>query len=263
MIVSVPVLVDGIPEYVKAEIQIRTMAMDVIASLDHKIRYKKEDNLSKEVEESLDDITHFVNMIDIDLDNFIQERRKHPLKQIKSKSLDALSKDQAFISLIEKHIIALNKVEETIRLIKDEYISNEKINPIEHVNSRIKPIDSIISKLEAKNQAITIENIEKYINDMGAITIVCSFLSDVQEIINKINNCQDFIVLDKQDYITNPKDCGYSSYHFVVTIPIEIHQHTTYIKTEIQVRTIIMDFWANVEHILCYKKEVDTKTKEE
>ena len=40
MIVSVPILIDGIKEYIKAEIQIRTMAMDVIASLDHKLKYK-------------------------------------------------------------------------------------------------------------------------------------------------------------------------------------------------------------------------------
>ena len=263
MIVSVPILIDGIKEYIKAEIQIRTMAMDVIASLDHKLKYKNDITFSKEMEQRLQEIVNFVNLIDIEMDNIIQVKRQHSKEKVLINSLPNISNEKNLNIFLKKYKIALKNVADTINTIKEEYLINEMVNPIEHINGRIKPIDSIIAKLAEKNKELTFKNVEEYINDVGAIKIVCSFLSDVQEIINKINEQKDFVIIDRQDYITNPKECGYSSYHFVVAVPIKVAGEMTTVKIEIQVRTIIMDFWANIEHILCYKKDVDASPKEE
>lgn len=259
LIVSVPVSIDGEINQVKAEIQIRTMAIDAILSLEHKLRYKSNVEFNKENNEKITSIINFCNLIDSYMDNFIQEKR------FNMSSTTSIEKNQTLNlnDFFKKYRIALKKVESIINDIKNDYIDNDLINPIEHIKERIKPTSSIISKLKNKNIDITIDNIEKNITDIGAIKIVCSFLSDVEEIISILNNRTDFLILEKQDYITNPKECGYSSYHFVVAVPLEVDGNITFAKIEIQVRTIIMDFWANLEYILCYKKETDTETIEQ
>lgn len=259
LIVSVPVSIDGEINQVKAEIQIRTMAIDAILSLEHKLRYKSNVEFTEENNEKITSIINFCNLIDAYMDNFIQEKR------FNMSSTTSIEKNQTLNlnDFFKKYHIALKKVESIINDIKNDYIDNDLINPIEHIKERIKPISSIISKLKNKNIDITIDNIEKYINDIGAIKIVCSFLSDVEELISILNSRTDFLILEKQDYITNPKECGYSSYHFVVAVPLEVDGVVTFAKIEIQVRTIIMDFWANLEHILCYKKDTDYETKEQ
>ena len=49
------------------------------------------------------------------------------------------------------------------------------------------------------------------------------------------------------------KKSGYSAYHIIVEIPIEIEHKIIPIKVEIQIRTIMMDFWATTEHKIKYK----------
>ena len=259
LIVSVPVSINGEINQVKAEIQIRTMAIDAILSLEHKLRYKSNVEFNKENNEKITSIINFCNLIDSYMDNFIQEKRFNTQEPKSKEKNQTLNLNDFF----KKYHIALKKVESIINDIKNDYIDNDLINPIEHIKGRIKPTNSIISKLKNKNIDITIDNIEKNITDIAAIKIVCSFLSDVEELISILNNRTDFLILEKQDYITNSKECGYSSYHFVVAVPLEVDGNITFAKIEIQVRTIIMDFWANLEHILCYKKETDNDTKEQ
>lgn len=58
-----------------------------------------------------------------------------------------------------------------------------------------------------------------------------------------------------KDYITCPKENGYTSYHMIVSIPVYLSDCTVETKVEIQIRTIAMDFWASLEHKIYYKFE--------
>ena len=51
------------------------------------------------------------------------------------------------------------------------------------------------------------------------------------------------------------KESGYASYHMIVEIPVYLTQKTIYVKCEIQIRTLAMDFWASFEHKVKYKSE--------
>ena len=62
-------------------------------------------------------------------------------------------------------------------------------------------------------------------------------------------------VLTIKDYIKNPKDSGYKSYHMLVSVPIFLSDSVVNTKVEIQIRTIAMDFWASLEHKIYYKFE--------
>ena len=144
-------------------------------------------------------------------------------------------------------------LETEINILVDEFIFNHGYNPIEHIKSRIKNEKSIKNKLKDKGYDYTLTNIKKYIHDVVGIRIVVSFLSDVYDIVSVLKNSQDLIIVKQQDYIKEPKDTGYISYHLNVLIPIYLNNKTEYVEGEIQIRTIAMDFWASLDHKIEYK----------
>ena len=66
---------------------------------------------------------------------------------------------------------------------------------------------------------------------------------------------QDINILKIKDYIKHPKDSGYQSLHMILEIPLVFQGETQWIKIELQLRTAAMDYWANLDHQLRYKKE--------
>ena len=67
-------------------------------------------------------------------------------------------------------------------------------------------------------------------------------------------------LIEKKDYIQNPKENGYRSLHLIVEIPIFLSDEKKWVKVEVQFRTIAMDFWASLEHKIC--KTLDEKMEE-
>ena len=152
-------------------------------------------------------------------------------------------------------------MEEKIYSIVEEYNLSDNPNPIEHVKSRLKSDESIGLKLQRENQPLTLDSIEENITDFAGIRIVCSFKSDVEQIISLLKSDTTIQIIEEKDYITHPKESGYKSYHLLVNVPIYLQNGIENIKVEVQIRTIAMDMWASLEHKLCYHKEVDTHTK--
>ncbi len=95
----------------------------------------------------------------------------------------------------------------------------------------------------------------KYVNDIAGVRLICSFTSDIYQLAEMIGNQNDLKVLSIKDYIRNPKDSGYKSYHMIVSVPIFLSDSVVDTKVEIQIRTIAMDFWASLEHKIYYKFE--------
>ena len=67
----------------------------------------------------------------------------------------------------------------------------------------------------------------------------------------------DIVLLGCKDYIKNPKENGYRSLHLIIQIPIFLQNEKKNMKVEVQLRTIAMELWANLEHRLRYKKNLD------
>ena len=148
---------------------------------------------------------------------------------------------------------ALKQLETKIEIINNEFKTLHKYNPIEHVTSRIKSKESINKKLKKKGLEPTYENLIKTINDVAGIRIICSFIPDIFKIVEMIENMPDMTIVKKKDYVTNPKENGYSSYHLIVSVPVSLSVGTINVKVEIQIRTMAMDFWASLEHKINYK----------
>ena len=95
----------------------------------------------------------------------------------------------------------------------------------------------------------------RYVNDIAGIRVICSFTSDIYQIAEMISNQSDINVISVKDYIVNPKQSGYKSYHMLVTVPVYLSDRIEQTKVEIQIRTVAMDFWASLEHKIHYKFE--------
>lgn len=150
---------------------------------------------------------------------------------------------------------ALKKVSTKIDILNDEFQHIHRYNPIEHIKSRIKTPESIVKKLKKNGHATTTENMVKYVNDIAGIRITCSFTSDIYRIADMISKQSDLTILSCKDYIKNPKESGYQSYHMLVTVPIYLFDGVAETKVEIQIRTVAQDFWASLEHKIYYKFE--------
>lgn len=150
---------------------------------------------------------------------------------------------------------ALREINTKLEILNDEFKLAHSYNPIEHITSRIKSPESIAKKIRHKNKELTVENIVKYVNDVAGIRVICSFTSDIYRLADAIGNQNDVTVLRVKDYIMNPKENGYKSYHMIVSVPIFLTDNVINTKVEIQIRTIAMDFWASLEHKIYYKFE--------
>lgn len=64
VIVEVPIYLENGIEYIDAEIQIRTMAMDFWASLDHKLQYKFSEVIPEEVKKEMYDCSLAIKRLD-------------------------------------------------------------------------------------------------------------------------------------------------------------------------------------------------------
>lgn len=167
--------------------------------------------------------------------------------------------------LMLKYSFALEVLKTEMNILIKNYEYKNNYNPVEHIKSRIKSKESAIKKLDKKGYDLTFENLEKHVHDMVGIRIVCSFMSDVYEVINLIKNSKQFKILEEKDYINDPKDSGYSSYHLNILVPVHLDNEIEYVEAEIQVRTIAMDFWASLDHKISYKfpSEIPDEVKEE
>ena len=150
---------------------------------------------------------------------------------------------------------ALKEVETKLEILNDEFQHVHQYNPIEHIKTRIKTPESIVKKLKRYEYETSVENMVKYINDIAGVRLICSFTSDIYRLADMIGNQSDLKVLSIKDYIKNPKESGYKSFHMLVAVPVFLSDSVVETKVEIQIRTIAMDFWASLEHKIYYKFE--------
>ncbi len=140
-----------------------------------------------------------------------------------------------------------------IRILRAEFRQAHDHNPIEHVTSRLKSIDSILEKTTRYGCTADPQTIRERILDIAGIRITCSFVSDAYWVADMLSSQPDVEVVRRKDYIAGPKDNGYRSLHLIVRVPVFLSDRTEHVPVEVQIRTIAMDFWASVEHRLSYK----------
>ncbi|MGG0667037.1 GTP pyrophosphokinase family protein [Lederbergia citrisecunda] len=160
---------------------------------------------------------------------------------------------------------AIDEVNTKLNILKEEFQYIHDYNPIEHSISRVKSPESILKKAYRKNCGLSLAAIKENIQDIAGIRITCSFISDIYKVSEMITKQRDITVIERKDYIQNPKPNGYQSLHLIIKIPVFMSDRVEHTFVEIQIRTIAMDFWASLEHKIYYKfnKEVPERITRE
>ncbi len=163
--------------------------------------------------------------------------------------------DETFKKLMFIYSVAIKELKNKIEILKDEFKIFYKYDLIDHIDARIKTPESIINKMKQRGIPLYYKNMIENINDIAGIRIVCPLKKDVFSSRDLIERLPGVTILKEKDYITNPKKSGYSSYHLIVEVPVTLSKQNIYVKVEIQIRTVAMDFWATLEHKVKYKPE--------
>lgn len=163
---------------------------------------------------------------------------------------------EPYKQLITYYKCAIMEVETKFNVLNQEMSLRYDRNPIETIKSRLKTPESILEKLKRRNLKCTVSDIEENLFDIAGVRVICSFQSDIYMIADAFLNQDDITLVEKKDYIKNPKENGYRSLHLIVEIPIFLHDKKKSMKVEVQFRTISMDWWASLEHKIRYKKEI-------
>ena len=151
---------------------------------------------------------------------------------------------------------AMMEVETKFRVLSENFSLEDDRNPIESIKTRLKSPESIRNKLESRGLSLTFENIEKELNDVAGVRVICGFPGDIYRLAEAFLSQDDVRLIARKDYIIDPKRNGYRSLHLIVTVPIYLHDEKKLMRVEVQFRTIAMDWWASLEHQIRYKKEV-------
>ena len=136
-----------------------------------------------------------------------------------------------FDELMSKYRCAIMEIETKFKVLNEQYSLQYDRNPIETIK-------------------------EENLDDIAGVRVICSFQEDIYTLAKCLLDQDDIELLETKDYIKNPKPSGYRSLHLIVRVPIFLQNEKCFMKVEVQLRTIAMDFWASLEHKLRYKKEI-------
>lgn len=169
---------------------------------------------------------------------------------------------EPFMKLMMQYRCAMLEIKTKLEVLNMDLSMEKERNPFESIQCRIKSPESIAEKLSRKGVEMTASNVEKYISDVAGIRVICSFPDDIYALADKLCRQDDIVVVERKDYIANPKPNGYRSLHLILDIPIFLANEKKHMLVEVQFRTIAMDFWASLEHKVRYKKKLGENADE-
>ena len=190
-----------------------------------------------------------------------KSKAKKAVKLIQSLDYETIewiqNKMTDFDLLMAYYRCAMMEIETKFKVLNEEFSLEHDRNPISSIKSRIKSFESITEKVERKGLPFEVDSVEKYINDVAGIRVICTFPEDVYLLADALLKQDDIMLIRRKDYIAEPKENGYRSLHLIVAVPFYLAHEKRLMKVEIQLRTLAMDFWASLEHQLRYKKDFE------
>ena len=189
--------------------------------------------------------------------NRIEDRKDDLIRRslLSEEFLEMIQKNKRpFDLLMSYYQCAVMEIETKFRVLNQEYSLEYDKNPIEGIKTRIKSYDSIVRKIRRKNIPMSLTAIEENIKDIAGVRVICSFPEDIYELADSFLRQDDIVLIEKKDYIKNPKPSGYRSLHLIVQVPIFLQKNKKMVNVEVQFRTIAMDFWASLDHQFKFKK---------
>ncbi len=179
------------------------------------------------------------------------------LQELYLKTIDFFQKQGGELEHIRQLLdIRLNQL--ALAYTRENRLPAESIT----IKTRIKTFNSFLKKMEMLNKA-DFNYPDDILYDLIGARVICWFLDDCRGISNCISN-SNFISVSKEsvfNYIDHPKPSGYRGIHLhariayesMSTSNCEVKLEPQRILCEIQVRTKLMDAWADLTHEFHYK----------
>ena len=163
--------------------------------------------------------------------------------------------NEQYHTLIHPYTDAMNLILTRLEILNHCAADNEDVRPSHGITHRIKKKISMENKLKKKHSNGSVQDARTLLKDIAGIRVICFFERDIYQLAESLKKQTDLILVCEKDYIRHPKPNGYRSYHLVLGVPIYSLDGMEYYPVEIQFRTISMDFWAAMEHRICYKSQ--------
>lgn len=156
---------------------------------------------------------------------------------------------------------------EIISNVVDRLQKEVKLSAQPTYKSRVKSFDSYYKKvLRLKPEQVEQQLDLIYLTDMMGIRMICAFLEDINIAVEQIKKLFDIKEVEVKGAEKKFSEFGYESVHVLVKIPEDFKPKfegkyaglkpvSDELVCEIQIRTILQDAWAEVEHELIYKTE--------
>ncbi|MDR1785083.1 MAG: (p)ppGpp synthetase [Spirochaetaceae bacterium] len=150
--------------------------------------------------------------------------------------------------------------------LEQSLLSRVKLQTTPAYKARIKDFSSYYKKLIRLN--LPAAEPFPLLTDVLGMRVVCAFLEDLASVERQIAQNYEVIEVERKGSNQTFREFGYESIHLLIRIPQEILREpladagdglpagwVDALVCEIQIRTILQDAWAEVEHELVYKSE--------
>ena len=113
---------------------------------------------------------------------------------------------QLWRELLDPYQLAVDELTVKFHHIIEEHRNQGLYSPIESVDGRVKSIVSILDKMQRKN--VSMNDIEKKIEDLAGIRIICQFEEDIETVASLIQNRSDMTIKSEKNYLKHVKQSG-------------------------------------------------------
>lgn len=157
--------------------------------------------------------------------------------------------------LMDFYESAMLEVESKFEMLNEEISLQYGRNPISNIQSHLRPVHNIIEMMRQNDYPITLYSMEENMHDIARVLVICAFPEDIYTLRCAFLQQEDVTLLREKDYIRHPKASGYRSLHLFIEIPVFFLHQKRIVKVEVQMRTIAMELWANLDNQLRYQKK--------
>lgn len=184
------------------------------------------------------------------INKFTQPETNSEIAFLNRRYLESIEEYNQLMPFYEAGIREINA---RLQTLDRDFEVQHQHTPIHHIQSRIKTLPSAFRKLYNLGLNVSVTSAKKNLHDIAGVRVICCYTEDIQTIAKLLSEQDDIQVIEVKDYINHPKPNGYRSLHLVVDVPIYLTKGKVFVKVEIQIRTVAMDFWATLEHRIRYK----------
>lgn len=107
--------------------------------------------------------------------NLIERKRDEFVRNslLSDEFLEMLEKNKKPMDLLMSYYkCAIMEIETKFKVLNQEYSLQYDKNPIESIKTRVKSYDSLLRKIRRKNIPLTLDSIEKNINDIAGVRVI-------------------------------------------------------------------------------------------